>query len=153
LKAPARKRGERRTLILPTSQSVPKTYGGSNRREPELMLDTTRPLFPGGFANGVFGAADCVLHLARRLLGGSFSLRFRIASHLADGLLDGPFNPTGRSFNTVLVHIPSPKLPMINTRFGLLVSSVASNCGNNASGHLCGPRFVPAALIPRLRFE
>jgi hypothetical protein len=89
----------------------------------------------------VFGATDCVLHLARRLLGGSFSLRFRVAGYLPDGFLDGPFDPMGRSFNPVLVHIRSPKLPIINTRSGVLVSSVANNCGNNASEHRCGPRF------------
>jgi hypothetical protein len=76
-------------------------------REVPQLASAARPqlfgLFLGGFANGVFGAADCVLHLARRLLGGSFSLRFRIASHLADSFLDGPFNPMSRSFNTVLV--------------------------------------------------
>jgi hypothetical protein len=63
------------------------------------------------------------LHLARRLLSGSFGLRFRIAGHLAEGLLDGPLNPMGRSFNTILVHIRSPKLPMVNTQLSLSVSS------------------------------
>jgi hypothetical protein len=79
-----------------------------------------------GIANGVFGASNRVLYFAGRFLRGAFCLCLRVAGHLADGLFDGPFHLMSRTLYPILVHIRSPKLPIINTRFGALVAKAAA---------------------------
>jgi hypothetical protein len=71
---------------------------------------TGDPYFFGDSRTASFAPPTAFLHLARRLLGGSLGLCFRIAGHLAERPLDGPFDPMSRPFYAILVHIRSPKL-------------------------------------------
>src|SRR6185295_14057091 len=58
-----------------------------------------------GIADGILGAPDRVLDLARRFLRGALCLCLRIAGHLADGLFDGPFHLMSRTHYPIFVHI------------------------------------------------
>ena len=56
-----------------------------------LLMACGSRLLLEGITDGVFGASDRVLDLARCLLRGAFGLRFRIAGNLANALLTAPF--------------------------------------------------------------
>jgi hypothetical protein len=75
-----------------------------------------------GVAEGVFGASNRVLDPSGRFFRGAFGLRLRIAGYLADDLFNGPFDLVSRTLDTIFVHIRSPTLLLINTRFGGLVA-------------------------------
>jgi hypothetical protein len=54
-----------------------------------------------GITDGVFGASNRVLYLARCLLRGAFGLGLRVAGNLPDALLDGAFYLMSRALNTI----------------------------------------------------
>jgi hypothetical protein len=84
----------------------------------DCLYDLSIPSLLQGVADGILGTSDGVLYLARCLFRGAFGLCLRVASHLADDFLDGPLHLMSRTLYPILVHIRSPKLPVINTQFG-----------------------------------
>jgi hypothetical protein len=68
------------------------------------------------------------LDLSGRFFRSAFGLRLCIASYLADDLFNSPFDLVSRTLDTIFVHIRSPKFPVINTPFAVLV---AQNGGNS----------------------
>src|ERR1700680_198786 len=82
-------------------------YGGGD----DCLHVLPIPSLLHGVADGVLGASNRVLYLARRFLRGTFGLRLCIAGRFADNLFHGAFHLMSCALHTILVHIRSPKLP------------------------------------------
>jgi hypothetical protein len=76
-----------------------------------------------------------ILGASNRFLGGTFGLCLRVASHFADDLFDSALHLTCRTSTRSLSVSALQNLPIINTRFCVLVASSRYR-RNRPSGHL-----------------